>query len=87
MILPNNVWQLIATNPTLLEMQNTGTTRIAYTFAGALPGPEAIELDSDAHFVMNPGSEPYIYRGAALGTNVYGRSLGAKSGDLALRTA
>ena len=87
MQLENDEWLLIATSPTLLEMQNTGVTRIAYVFAASLPAPGDIVLESDEHFVLHPGSEPYIYRGAALGTNVYGRSLGAKAGQLSLRKA
>lgn len=87
MNLPNDQWTLIATSPTLLEMQNTGKTRIAYAFAASLPGPTDINLETDEHFILAPGSEPYIYRGAALGTNVYGRNLGPGTGQLALRKA
>lgn len=93
MQLSNTAWTLIATSPTLLEMQNVGEVRIAYAYGSALPqsdvplDPNYIALETDAHFILNTGSEPYRYSGAALGTNVYGRALGPKAGRLALRKA
>lgn len=87
MQLPNNAWTLVATAPTLLEMQNVGVSRIAYVFAASLPGPTAIALDSDEHFILGPGSPPYVYRGAALGLNCYARALGPKTGLLTVNKA
>lgn len=94
MELSNTAWSLIAANTTTtLEMQNTGTTRIAYVYGSDLPqsdnpaNPNYVALDTDDHFILAPGMEPFAYRGGAtaIGSNVYGRSLGPKPGQLALR--
>ena len=84
MDIPNNSWALVATSPTSLRMQNVGVSRIAYVFAAAQPGAGDITLDSDGHFIMAPGAAPYEYNGAAMGKNVYARSLGSRNGKLAL---
>jgi len=91
MQVPNTSWVLVAANPTLLEMQNVDSVRIAYAYAATLPqsefdDPTFIGLETDDHFILGPGHPPYRHSGSALGTNVYARALGPRAANLAVRS-
>lgn len=86
MDLLNSAWLLVgAGSDASLVIQNVGTSRIAFVFATSLPAPTAINLDTDEHFVLNPGTEPSTIKDLDTFTkNVYARSLGPIVGQLAV---
>lgn len=86
MEVPNSAWTLVGAGADAsLVVQNVGVTRIAYVFAASLPAADAIALDTDAHFIMAPGSEPVTVKELnTLIKNMYARSLGPKAGSLAV---
>ena len=95
MQIPNESWTRVdGSSPPLLIMQNVGYTRIAYVIrpnGDAAPQSEVplgagyVPLDSDAHFIMAPGSEPITMNFLAAETAaVWARSLGPKDGALAV---
>ena len=95
MQIPKDSWVRVdGASPALLILQNVGVSRIAYVIrpnAEAAPqsensgGARYVALDSDAHFIMAPGSEPVTMTFLATETAaVWARSLGAKVGALAV---
>jgi hypothetical protein len=82
----NEEWTLAGAGEDVsLVMQNVGTTRIAFVFAVEAPDAEDIALDSDEHFILNPGSEAITITDLdTYAKNVYVRSLGPIFGKLAV---
>lgn len=86
MIVTNATWQLAGAGADeSLVIQNTGITRIGFVFAAAQPAVDDYTLDSDEHFMLNPGSEPITIKDLDTYTkNVYVRSIGPIDGKLAV---
>lgn len=95
MQVPNDSWvQVGADSPATLTMQNVGYTRIGYVLQdSALEPPQSddelgadpyVEIDTDQHFILAPGSEQIVFTYLASETlSVFVRSLGPKVGALA----
>jgi hypothetical protein len=82
----NSSWQLVGVaTPVTLVAQNVGTCRIAFVFATVAPGAGAITLDSDGHFILEPGSAPMTVTDLSVSAlSMYARALGPISGKLAV---
>lgn len=82
----NSEWALAgAGSDASLVLQNVGSTRIAFVFGTVLPASDAINLETDEHFMLYPGSEPVTITDLdTYSKNVYVRSLGPITGQLAV---
>lgn len=86
MDVPNDEWVLAGDgSDDSLVMQNVGDTRIGFVFGTAKPADAGINLETDEHFVLLPGSDALTITDlATYSRNVYVRSLGPKVGQLAV---
>ena len=82
----NDEWLLAgAGSDASLVIQNVGDTRIGFVFGTSKPADDGINLETDEHFVLNPGTEPITITDLdTYSRNVYVRSLGPKTGQLAV---
>ena len=82
----NSEWTLAGSGgDASLVIQNVGSSRIAFVFAASLPADDAIDLETDEHFILYPGSEAITITDLDTNSkNVYVWSLGPITGQLAV---
>lgn len=82
----NDEWLLAgAGGDASLVIQNVGSTRIGFVFDTSKPADDGVNLETDEHFILYPGSEPVTITDLdTYSKNVYVRSLGPITGQLAV---
>ncbi len=82
----NSSWQQVGDpTPDTLTVQNVGVPRIAYVFQATQPGVNDITLDSDEHFVLQPGQQALSFANLKTeGLTMWARALGPISANLAV---
>lgn len=84
MRITSDSWHLVEEScPSYLSMQNEGQCRVAYQTAANSVIAASVELDSENHFILEPGSEPIEFKDLAKRqVFVYARAMDDGVGEL-----